>query len=201
MFSPLSRAAVALLAITLGFAGLAAAKPWWMRGIESNDQDFLPPDVAFRVGAHVNGEQIELHWVIAEGYYLYRNKIEVRAESPDLEVGPPILPPGIMKTDQFLGPQLIYRQEAQASVHFARTDFGAHPLQIKVTYQGCADAGLCYPPITKVLTPEAGEAAATKRLSSAASGAEIGAIFGGCAAFLAAGLLLRKGRRLPTPAA
>jgi thiol:disulfide interchange protein len=194
-------AAIALLVTTLGFAGLAAAKPWWLRGVDSNDQDFLPPDVAFRVGAHVNGDLIKVHWVIAEGYYLYRDKIEVRAESPDLEVGEPILPAGIMKTDQFLGPQMIYRREAEASVHFVRADFGAHPLQIKVRYQGCADAGLCYPPITKVLTPESGEAAAAKRLTMAPSAAEIAAILGGCGAFLAAGLLLRKGRRLPTPAA
>ncbi len=58
-------------------SGAAAAKPWWMRGIESNETDFLPPDVAFRVNARVDGNVVRVRWVIADGYYLYRHKIEV----------------------------------------------------------------------------------------------------------------------------
>jgi len=46
---------ISLLALVLlAFAGLADAKPWWMRGVESNESDFLPPDVAFRVNASVD---------------------------------------------------------------------------------------------------------------------------------------------------
>ena len=73
---------------------------------------------------------------------------------------------------------------------YRRFDYGAHPLQIKVTYQGCAEAGLCYPPITKVLSPpSAGGAArgAPRTLGGIA-------IIGGALAFLLAGLVLRKGR-------
>jgi thiol:disulfide interchange protein DsbD len=64
----------------------AGAKPWWMRGVDSNETDFLPPDVAFRLAAHLDGDLIKVRWVIADGYYLYRQKIEVRPESPDLQV-------------------------------------------------------------------------------------------------------------------
>ena len=57
-----------------------------MRGIESNETDFLPPDVAFRVGAQADGDAVRVRWVIADGYYLYRAKMTVAAESPDLVV-------------------------------------------------------------------------------------------------------------------
>ncbi len=60
-----------------------------MRGIDSNETDFLPPDVAFRVGARVDGNVVRVRWVIADGYYLYRPKIDVEAESPDLVVSCP----------------------------------------------------------------------------------------------------------------
>jgi thiol:disulfide interchange protein DsbD len=181
----------------LGLAGTAAARPWWMRGVESNANDFLPPDVAFRVGSHVDGNAIRIRWVIADGYYLYRQKMEVRAESPDLMISAPAFPTGIMKTDPYLGTQEIFVQQVEGAVSFKRTDGGAHPLQIKVTYQGCAEAGLCYPPITKVLFPVS--VAAPPAAQS--HGWEGVAIIGGSLAFLVAGFSLRKGRHLETPAA
>jgi thioredoxin:protein disulfide reductase len=188
---------VLLALFLLGFAGFASAKPWWLRGVESNESDFLPPDVAFRVAADVDGNLVRVRWVIADGYYLYRQKIEIKAESPDLVVATPALPRGVPKTDPFLGTQEIYRQQLQATAAFTRYDGGAHPLQIKVTYQGCADAGLCYPPITKVLFPEHASAS----MAPAQHPWEGVAIVGGGFAFLLAGLMLRKGRTLDLPAA
>ena len=189
---------IAVLALLLlGLAGAASAKPWWMRGVESNENDFLDPDVAFRVGATVDGNVVRVRWVIADGYYLYRHKIEIKAESPDLKVFAPVLPAGALKTDPYLGTQEIYRQQVEATATYSRFDAGAHPMEIKVTYQGCADAGLCYPPITKVLLPERAAPAA----ASAPHPWEGVAILGGGFAFLCAGLLLRKGRKLDLPAA
>src|SRR4249920_3734161 len=92
-----------LLALLL--AGSANAKPWWMRGAESNENDFLPPDVAFRVGAGVDDNVFRVRWVIADGYYLYRSKIEIKAESPDLMIAAPNLPPGKVKVDPYFGNQ------------------------------------------------------------------------------------------------
>jgi len=188
---------VVLALFLAGFAGLASARPWWLRGVESNETDFLPPDVAFRVGAGLDGNFVHVRWVIADGYYLYRQKIEIKAESPDLVVAAPALPKGVAKTDPFLGTQEIYRQQLDATAAFTRYDGGAHPLQIKVTYQGCADAGLCYPPISKVLFPEHTSGGA----APAAHPWEGVAIVGGGFAFLLAGLMLRKGRKLDLPAA
>jgi thiol:disulfide interchange protein len=182
----------------LGLAGPGAvAKPWWMRGIDSNETDFLPPDVAFRVGARIDGSALRVRWVIADGYYLYRQKISATAESPDLVVSGISLPPGAVKTDPYLGTQEIYTQQVEGTVAYRRLDYGAHPLQIKVTYQGCAEAGLCYPSITKVLSPTAPAAPAAETSPRW----ERYAILGGAFAFLLAGLVLRKARNLPLPAA
>jgi thiol:disulfide interchange protein DsbD len=195
MKSPLRATLLCLTLISL--PGLVAAKPWWMRDALSNEDDYLPPDVAFRVAADVDGKNLRVRWVIADGYYLYRHKIEIKAESPDLVVAAPALPTGLMKTDPYLGTQEIYEQQVEATVPFSRFDGGAHPLQIKVTYQGCATAGLCYPPITKVLFPET-PAPAAANPSHPWEGV---AITAGGFAFLSAGLLLRKGRTFDPPPA
>jgi thiol:disulfide interchange protein len=188
--------ALITLSLLCLLSGSVAAKPWWMRGIESNETDFLPPDVAFRVGARVDGSVLRVRWVIADGYYLYRRKIEVAAESPDLVVLGLTLPRGVSKTDPYLGTQEVYRQQVEGTVAYSRLDYGAHPLQIKVTYQGCADAGLCYLPITKVLFPDT---AAPVVAQTPSHPWEAVAIVGGAFAFLFAGLLLRRGRRLDLP--
>jgi thiol:disulfide interchange protein len=190
--------ALFFLSSALGLAGIAQAKPWWMRGVDSTETDFLPPDVAFRVAARVDGNVVKVRWVIADGYYLYRQKIEVRAESPDLVISAPALPPGTVKTDPYLGTQQVYFQQVEAVVPYSRIDAGAHPMQIKVTYQGCAEAGLCYPPITKVVFPSVGSRAVATSVPPHSW--ESTAIIGGACAFLLAGLVLRKGRKLDLPA-
>ncbi len=202
----ISPAAVCLLTLLLiGLGGVASAKPWWMRGVESNETDFLPPDVAFRVTAAVDGKVMRIRWVIADGYYLYRQRMQITAESPDLVLSAPEFPRGIVKVDAYFGSQETYHQQVQATVPFTRIDGGAHPLQVKVTYQGCAEAGLCYPPITKVIFPQSIASPASSASSASASTPshpwEGVAILGGGVAFLLAGLLLRKGRKLDLPAA
>ncbi len=187
-----------LLSSMLGLAGTAHAKPWWMRNIDSNETDFLPPDIAFRVAARVDGNVLKVRWVIADGYYLYRQKMQVQAESPDLVVSAPQLPAGLLKTDPYFGTQQIFIQQVEAMVPYSRIDAGAHPIQIKVTYQGCAEAGLCYPPITKVVFPTVGSPPAAVSLSPYRW--EGIAIIAGACAFLLAGLVLRKGRKLDIPA-
>jgi thiol:disulfide interchange protein DsbD len=189
-------AAILSLPTLVFLPGSAGAKPWWSRGVESNDGDFLPPDVAFRAAARVDGTVLRIRWVIADGYYLYRRRMEVKAESPGLVVAVPSFPPGIQKTDPYLGTQEVYLQQVEGTVPFSRFDAGAHPIQVKVTYQGCAEAGLCYPPITKVLFMES----AAPTVPSPSHPWEGWAILAGGCGFLLAGLMLRKGRRLDMPA-
>jgi len=189
--------ALLLLSLLGLMSGSAGAKPWWMRGIDSNETDFLPPDAAFRVGARVDGDLLRVRWIIADGYYLYRRKIEVTAESPDLVVSAVSLPRGVQKNDPYLGTQEVFLHQVEGTVAYRRLDFGAHPIQIKVTYQGCADAGLSYLPISKVLFPQSPVAPAVEPPPRRWEGI---AILGGACAFLIAGFLLRKGRRLDLPA-
>jgi len=103
----------------------------------------------------------------------------------------------VVKTDPYLGTQQVYMQQVEAAVPYSRLDAGAHPVQIKVTYQGCAEAGLCYPPITKVVFPTAGSSPVA--VSVPPYPWEGIAIIGGACAFLLAGWVLRKGRKLDIP--
>jgi len=188
-------------AILLGLVGLvvaanADAKPWWLRGTSSNEDDFLAPDVAFRVASRVDGDRMIVRWVIAGGYYLYRDRMKIMAESPDMTLSMAHFPQGTVKTDPYFGTQEIYTQQVEGSVSFVRSDAGAHPLQIKVTYQGCAEAGLCYPPITKVLFP----VAAPRPAPPATNLWAVFGILAGVLAFFLAGITLRQGRRLTVPA-
>jgi thiol:disulfide interchange protein DsbD len=159
--------------------------------------------VAFRVAAAVDGNVIRVRWVIADGYYLYRKRIDIKAESPDLLVSAPALPQGEIKVDPYFGSQEIYKQQVEATATYSRFDAGAHPMQIKVTYQGCAEAGLCYPPISKVISPQLASSMtpSASHPPSASHSWEVIAILGGGFAFLLAGLSLRKGRNLDLPAA
>jgi thiol:disulfide interchange protein DsbD len=193
--------ALAGLSAVVGLAGSAVAKPWWIRGVESNESDFLPPDAAFRAGCNLDGNEVKVRWVIADGYYLYRRQMQIVAESPGLTLGDPSFPPGRMKDDPYLGTQEIFVHQVEATVPYTRQDAGAHPVQIKVTYQGCAEAGLCYPPITKVLFAD--RVAQAPRAAARAWVAhpwEAFAIGGGGLAFVLAGFLLRRGRQLALPA-
>jgi thiol:disulfide interchange protein len=188
-----------LFCASIGPAAPVIAKPWWVQGGADDDRKFLDPDVAFQVGAHLDGDLLRVRWIIADGYYLYREKIQILAESADLRLGSMQLPRGTLISDEFLGAQEIYVQQVEATMRVNREDYGAHPVQIKVIYQGCAKAGFCYPAIAKVLFPT-GNAASLDPSARTLLPWQLVAIFGGLGAFLIAGLRLGK-NRLPKPTA
>jgi thiol:disulfide interchange protein len=184
--------ALLLLGASLSLSAAANAKPWWVQGNATvNEQDFLAPDVAFRVTANLDGDLLHVRWVIADGYYLYRQRMRISAESPDLTLGVVQWPRGAQLTDPFMGAQEVYFQQVEAAVPLRRGDYGAHPVQVKVEYQGCAKDRLCYPTIAKVLFPN-GPASGPEPTSRPPLSWQLVAIFGGCGAFLLAGLRLRK---------
>jgi thiol:disulfide interchange protein DsbD len=124
------------------------------RSAHSGD-DFLPPDQAFRFNATgtadtAGARQVRLDWVIAPGYYLYRDRIRIESEATPARTGTPLLPPGQTKSDEYFGKQVIYHQELVILVPVLGAS--AQPLTLRVTYQGCAEAGLCYPPITRAVS-------------------------------------------------
>ncbi|MDX3906946.1 MAG: protein-disulfide reductase DsbD [Pigmentiphaga sp.] len=108
-------------------------------------EDFLPPEQAFRFSARaVAPDAVEFSWQIAPGYYMYREQFRFVAEPAEVELGEPQLPPGRIKFDQTFNKDVeTYRDRVTARVTIpSGTAFG-----LTVTSQGCADAGLCYPPI------------------------------------------------------
>ena len=118
--------------------------------VKTTGDDFLLPDQAFRFDALAGGsDQVVLNWEIAEGYYLYRARIKVTTPSAAAQLGAPQFPAGQFKTDEYFGRQEIYHHELRVTVPVARAAGGAFALPLQVTYQGCAEKGLCYPPITK----------------------------------------------------
>ena len=124
-----------------------------MGGPAAGGDEFLDPDVAFRLAATAEGpDRVRLVWEIAPGYYLYRNRIKVAAPGSQASLGALALPRGESHTDEYFGEQEIYRDELVASLPVARAGGSALALPLSVTYQGCADAGLCYPPLTRSLS-------------------------------------------------
>ena len=117
------------------------------------EEDFLEPDEAFRVS--VTAEQPDLlliRWDIADGYYLYRDKFKAQlVEGGNISLGSPTLPPGETKHDEFFGDVQIFHQEAEMRLPLLRPATDATDITLQVTYQGCAEAGICYPPIKKSL--------------------------------------------------
>ncbi len=118
--------------------------------------EFLPPDEAFRFGAGLaQPDSIPLTWVIADGYYLYKDRISIESTTPNVQIGKPVLPQGKPKHDEYFGDTEVYYEVLEATLPVARAASGeALPVQLKVTYQGCAEGGLCYNPITKQATVE-----------------------------------------------
>jgi thiol:disulfide interchange protein DsbD len=145
-----SRVALALLCCSA--AGWAAAQALDLRDVARSDgssDGFLKPDQAFVLTAEsARADQVTLRWQIARDYYLYRDKVAVVSQSPQARLGTIELPPGKVKHDEYFGEQVVYYDKLVANVPVSRAAELA-TLPLEVTYQGCAEAGLCYPPIRK----------------------------------------------------
>jgi thioredoxin:protein disulfide reductase len=140
------------LAFTFAVSGAAAAQG--LLGPASNEDQFLPVDQAFVFTAFADGgERVMLDWQIAPGYYLYRHRISAKTATPGFTLGAIALPDGKKKTDEFFGDVEVYYDILSASLPVGRMD-GVSALELSISYQGCADAGLCYPPVTKTVTVE-----------------------------------------------
>ncbi len=130
---------------------------------------FLPPDVAFRLAATVESpDRVRLSWAITPGYYLYQSRLKFATASPGMTLGSPDLPPGDTKNDEYFGKQVVYHNGLIAHLPVAHAA-GTTALTLSVTYQGCAEAGLCYPPITKQFDLTMASAAAPAASGSAAN--------------------------------
>jgi thiol:disulfide interchange protein DsbD len=121
--------------------------------------DPLPPEKAFRFSAQpIDARTVEARFQIADGYYLYRDRIHFAVEPATAGLTPPTLPVGAIKEDPFFGQVETYR--GNVVIKLALTD--PQPGQrvvITAESQGCADIGLCYPPTVQrvpVALPQGG---------------------------------------------
>jgi thiol:disulfide interchange protein len=142
---PMSQLSTSIVLFWLGFC--FAATTW------AAPEQLLQPEEAFQFEARLeNTEKLLLTWDIADGYYLYRQKFKFVALSPDIKTGDPVFPTGRTKNDQFFGNVEIYHDHVEVELPIQRQDAKPATLRLEVTFQGCADAGLCYMPIQKVIS-------------------------------------------------
>ena len=153
--SPIRRRLLALA------PALAASRLW--AGILDNapqaggeDHQFLPVGEAFRVRWAWSAEGVATgEFQIAPGYYLYRDRIKVQIKSPvGAQAAALELPPAELKEDPYAGRQLVYHHSFEARLPIRVTGANTAPqvAEIEVVWQGCAEAGLCYPPVRRTFT-------------------------------------------------
>ncbi|WP_341677229.1 protein-disulfide reductase DsbD [Niveibacterium sp. SC-1] len=128
----------ALFALFLLSGALAAADP-------------LTPEEAFKTRVTAaDARTLEVGFEIAPGYYLYRHRFAFVAASDGLSLGEPVLPAGTPHQDEFFGQVETYRDGLKIRIPLLAGD--AATARLKVSYQGCADQGVCYPPQTQELS-------------------------------------------------
>ena len=160
----------ALAPAVVGVGGLGAmADPFRESARESAEP--LPVEEAFVFTSWLQGERLVAHWDMPKGYYLYRHRIEVDA-GEGIALGKPAIPRGERKTDAYFG---------ESEVHYGSVEITVPVLQrpavvaARITYQGCADSGFCYPPQVRSVVHEATGSAGAGKPASASSAARAAA--------------------------
>ena len=140
---------ILLLVVLPASAGLLDTPPNAKLGAAlNNSEDFLPVREAFRLNlVNSDARAIQLQFVAADGYYLYRHRFQFRSEPADIALGDAVLPAGEAKTDDYFGAVEVYH--GVLDVQLPLNNPQQRPFTLQVTYQGCADKGLCYPPETQ----------------------------------------------------
>ncbi|AIR64860.1 protein-disulfide reductase DsbD [Cedecea neteri] len=128
---------VLLLCSSQAFAGLFDAQ---------NKTQFVPVDQAFAFDFQQAEHKLTLSWQIKPGYYLYRQQIKVVPASAD--IAPLAMPKGTWHEDEFYGKTEIFTRQLTLPITVNAANKGS---SVSVTYQGCAEAGFCYPPETRVV--------------------------------------------------
>ncbi|CAM4092162.1 Thiol:disulfide interchange protein DsbD precursor [Bordetella pseudohinzii] len=154
----------------------------------AGEADFLEPERAFQLSAaQPAADLLELRFKVAPGYYMYRERFEL-ASQPETSInsGAAVFPTGEIKYDPTFEKDMeVYHQDVLIRVPLA---LAGQPARLRVTSQGCADAGLCYPPMSHLvaLTPQG--AGYAIKVSAIEPGREAAALAGQAAAAPASGL-------------
>ena len=125
---------------------------WAGLGGGFDDEEPLMPDEAFALSTKViDANTVRAEWKIAEKYYLYKNKFKFISETESISTGEISFPKGKIKEDEFFGKVETYRKHVAVDIPITRIG-NASTLKLKITSQGCADMGICYPPQTKTIS-------------------------------------------------
>ena len=140
-----------LLSISLP---LGAAESFNLLDSLGGQDDILEPDDAFQVSYESQPGQFKVNWLIADGHYLYRDKMQITASDPDVITKPLLMPAGEAKEDPIFNKTLyVFHHFADATLPYQYTNNGDKDVTFKVKYQGCSEiSGICYPPQTKKFT-------------------------------------------------
>lgn len=112
----------------------------------AQQNQFLPVDEAFQFDFRQQGDKLTISWEIADSYYMYQHRFVVK--TPVQLKEEPQLPEGEAHFDEFFGETIVYRDYVELTYNLSQ----ASPDQaFTISYQGCADAGLCYPPTEKTI--------------------------------------------------
>lgn len=122
-------------------------------GTSQAQPEFLDPEVAYRIDLQVkDADTLVAQFTIEDGYYLYRDKTGFSSQTEGVNIAKPLLPEGKKKSDEFFGEQIVYYHGFDVELPLIRTPQAAGDVTVKVDYQGCAEQGICYPPMNKVFT-------------------------------------------------
>lgn len=108
------------------------------------EDKFLPVDEAFKLSQNRQGNRLVIKWEIADGYYLYQSRLKLKSGSEKVDLTP-YLPQAETKQDPYFGEMQVYHHELVLNLETPSSNI------LEITYQGCAEAGLCYPPQKRVL--------------------------------------------------
>jgi len=142
-------------------------------------EEFLDPAVAFKPSARaLDGQTIEVSYAIAKGYYLYRDKFRFAVDGETVALGTASFPKGKEKDDENFGKVEVYYKSVAVRLPVERMSSGPLPLKLNLTSQGCADAGVCYPPQMQSVSLELPDPTSAPPISAAQaeSGDESGMI-------------------------
>nr|WP_244816007.1 protein-disulfide reductase DsbD [Caballeronia sp. Lep1P3] len=118
-----------------------------MGGTARAADDFLDPGVAFKFSASEQPGEVDVRYKIADGYYMYRERFAFAVKSGGATIGAAQLPAGKVHFDQTFNKDVeTYRGELLIRIPVAQA---SGPFELAVTSQGCADQGICYPPMER----------------------------------------------------
>ena len=118
--------------------------------LAQTSNSFIPVEQAYQVNVSLEDSQLRFDWTITQGYYLYRERFKFNAVDPSSQLQPPVFETGKVKWDDYFEAELeVYYGHTSVSLPF-ETD--AAQLEVQIESQGCADAGLCYPPYKQWVT-------------------------------------------------